>query len=98
MGMDAGPGKDEIKAIAEGSTTANWSSAERLLIGATDELHGDAFVGDTTYAELEKHFSENQILDMVFTVGPYNMVSMALNTAGVQLDDGIPEYKSFLGK
>lgn len=98
MGMDAGLGEDEIKAIAEGSTAANWSSAERVLISATDELHGDAFVGDTTYAELEKHFSENQILDMVFTVGQYNMVSMALNTAGVQLDDGIPEYKSFLGK
>lgn len=98
MGMDAGLGEDEIKAIAEGSTAANWSSAERALISATDELRGDAFVGDTTYAELEKHFSENQILDMVFTVGQYNMVSMALNTAGVQLDDGIPEYKSFLGK
>ena len=27
-------------------------------------------------------------MDLVFTVGQYNLVSMALNTLGVQLEDG----------
>ena len=98
MGQEAGLSDDEIKAIADGADTGNWSAAEKALINATNELHGDAFVSDATFAELQSHFSEEQILDIVFTVGQYNMVSMALNTAGVQLDDGIPEYKSFLGK
>ena len=31
-------------------------------------------------------------MDVVFTVGQYNMVSMALNTLGVQLDDGVGGY------
>ena len=30
-------------------------------------------------------------MDVVFTVGQYNMLAMALNTLGVQLDDGLPE-------
>jgi hypothetical protein len=28
----------------------------------------------------------------VFTVGQYTLVSMALNTLGVQLDEGIPGF------
>ena len=28
-------------------------------------------------------------MDLVFTVGQYNLVSMALNSFGVQLDEGI---------
>ena len=98
IGRDAGLNDGEIKAIAEGDSAPNWSDAERTLIKATNELHADAFINDATFAELQKHFDEKQILDVIFAVGQYNMVSMALNTTGVQLDEGIPEYQSFVGK
>jgi hypothetical protein len=32
------------------------------------------------------------MMDLVFTVGQYNMVSMALNSFGVQLDDYIEGF------
>ena len=98
IGRDAGLNDGEIKAIAEGDSAPNWSEAERALIKATDELHADAFIGDATFAELQEYFDEKQILDIIFAVGQYNMVSMALNTTGVQLDEGIPEYQSFVSK
>lgn len=98
IGRDAGLNDNEIKAIAEGANASNWSAAEQALIKATDELHADAFIGDATFTELQQYFDEKQVLDVVFTVGQYNMVSMALNTTGVQLDEGIPEYTAFLGK
>ncbi|PCJ34350.1 MAG: carboxymuconolactone decarboxylase [Cellvibrionales bacterium] len=96
IGRDAGLNDGEIKAIAVGADAHNWSEAEQVLIKATDELHADAFISDASFAELQKHFDEQQILDIVFAVGQYNMVSMALNTTGVQLDEGFPEYKSFV--
>ena len=98
IGRDAGLNDGEIKAIAEGDSAPNWSEAERALIKATDELHADAFIGDATFGELQEYFDEKQILDIIFAVGQYNMVSMALNTTGVQLDEGIPEYQSFVSK
>jgi len=33
-----------------------------------------------------------QLMDVVFTVGQYNLVSMALNTLGVQQDEGLPGF------
>ena len=36
---------------------------------------------------LAKHYSEEQLMSLMFTVGQYNLVSMALNSFGVQLDE-----------
>ena len=35
-------------------------------------------------------FDEQQLLDVIFTVGNYHVVSFALNSCGVQLDEGVP--------
>ena len=96
IGRDAGLNDGEMKAIAVGADAPNWSEAEQALLKATDELHADAFIGNATFAELTEHFEEKQIFDVIFAVGQYNMVSMALNSTGVQLDEGIPEYKAFV--
>ena len=44
---------------------------------------------DATYAALAERYDEQQLLDLVFTVGQYHLVSMALNTMRVQRDDGV---------
>ena len=60
---------------------------------ATDELHSDAFISDTTWSDLKKSYSDDQMMDLVFTIGNYNLVSMALNTLGVQLEDEIKDIQ-----
>ena len=82
----SGVDDDEIERIADGPDAPGWSERERALLRATDELHGDAFIGDETWAELTAHFGTEQILDLIFAVGQYQLVSMALNTLGVQPD------------
>ena len=37
-----------------------------------------------------KKYSTEQLMDAVFTVGQYNLVSWALNSFGVPLDDFLP--------
>ena len=32
------------------------------------------------------------MIDLIMTVGAYDMVAMALNSLGVQLDEGIPGF------
>ena len=81
---------EEIARIAEGPDAAGWSPIEGALLRATDELHRDQRVGDATWAELSAHYDVKQLLDLVFAVGQYTLVSMALNTLGVQRDPGVP--------
>ncbi len=83
---------DEIRSIKVGPDAKGWSDADRLLLKATDELHADAHVSDATWKGLAKHFDTRQLMDIVFTVGQYNLVSMALNSFGVQADPGLPGF------
>ena len=49
-------------------------------------LHAYAFMSDATWKGLSKYYNTQQMMDIVFAIGQYNLVSMALNTLGVQLD------------
>jgi len=76
----------EIECIADGPDAPGWSEADRALLRAVDELHADAFIGDATWQALTAHFTTQQVLDLIFAVGQYQLVSMALNSLGVQPD------------
>jgi alkylhydroperoxidase family enzyme len=79
---------EEIERVALGPDAPGWSDAERALLRACDELRADSFVGDATWAALSERYDTRQLLDLIFTVGQYTLVSMALNTLGVQLEEG----------
>jgi alkylhydroperoxidase family enzyme len=89
VGKRAGLTDEEIERTKIGADASGWSECERLILRATDELHEDAFIGNATWAGLTKHHNTQQLIDLVFTVGQYTMVSMALNTFGVQLEDNV---------
>jgi alkylhydroperoxidase family enzyme len=80
----------EIEATKAAIDAHPWSTKDAALIRAADELHDDARISDPTWATLTAELSTEQVMDVVFAVGQYNLVSMFLNTAGVQLDEGVP--------
>lgn len=93
IGKRAGLTDAQIKGIAEGPESDALDDRDRLLIRAADELHADQFVSDTTWQSLQAHFETQQLMDIVFTVGQYHLVSMALNSFGVQLDPGLEGFE-----
>jgi len=92
IGKESGLTVEEIDRIKAGPNARGWSEADKLLLQATDELRKDAFITDATWNGLSQHFDTKQLMDVVFAVGQYNLVSMALNTLGVQLDDGLEGF------
>lgn len=92
IARDAGMSDEEIRSCKTGPDTPGLSELDRLLLNATDELHADAHVSDATWAGLSEHYNTQQMMDLVFTVGQYNLVSMALNSFGVQPDEGLPGW------
>lgn len=93
IGRVAGLTDDEIRRIQAGPADPAWSDLDRALLAATDELHADSFVTDTTWEALAAHLTTEQMMDVVFAVGQYNLVSMALNSFGVQPEDGVPGWQ-----
>ncbi len=92
IGRRSGITDDEIRRIAVGPQAEGWSEHDRLLLTATDELHADARIADATWTALAQTYSMQQMMDLVFTVGQYNLVSMALRSFGVELDDGLEPF------
>ena len=92
IGKQAGLSDEEILRITKGSNAKGWDAFDTALIQATDELHKDAFISDKTWRTLSCRYNEKQILDLIFTVGEYSLVSMALNSCGIQRDPGVPGF------
>ena len=92
IGRQAGLTVDEVERLTLGSAAAGWSDGDRLLLQATEELVAEHFIGDSTWSGLTTIWNEQQMMDIVFTVGQYTLVSMALNSFGVQLEDATERF------
>jgi alkylhydroperoxidase family enzyme len=78
---------DLVERIKEGPDAAGWDDHEAALLRAADELHAASFITDDTWAALAQLYSTEQLMDVVFCVGQYVLVSMAVKTFGIQLED-----------
>ena len=92
IGKQVGLSAEEIRLGAAGPDASGWDSFESALLRAVDELHADAFIGDSTWKGLAERYNTEQLLDLIFTAGQYTLVSMALNCCGVQLEDGFERF------
>ncbi|HXY99137.1 MAG TPA: carboxymuconolactone decarboxylase family protein [Stellaceae bacterium] len=88
----AGLGADEIERVAAGPAAAGWTEEEALLLRAADELWEEACLSEESWAALSRRLSETQLMDLVFTVGAYAMLAMALNSFGVQRESGLEGF------
>lgn len=89
---EAGLTDVEIARIKAGPDAPGWTPFEAALLRATDELHHDSCIGDATWNTLAERYDDLQMMDVVFAVGQYHLVSMALNSFGVQLDAGVKGF------
>jgi AhpD family alkylhydroperoxidase len=92
QGSDAGLTPEEIARVAQGPDTPGWSPLESAILRAVDEVVGDACVSDETWSVLAGELDTQQLMDLLFTAGCYEVVAMFFNSAGVQIDDDLNGY------
>jgi 4-carboxymuconolactone decarboxylase len=78
---------DEIANIAVGPSAVGWAAHEVALLRAADELHSTTNIGAETWAELAAYYQPAALVEIIFVVGQYTMLSMLANAAGVVDDD-----------
>jgi alkylhydroperoxidase family enzyme len=94
IARDAGVDDGEIARIAEGPDAPGWSPLEQAMLRAVDELLADATITDPTWKALAGELDERQLMDLVFTVGAYEVLAMALRAFGTPLDDDLDGPKA----
>jgi hypothetical protein len=62
------------------------------MLRAVDDLVADALVTDETWSALAEELDSPQLMDLVFTVGCYDLIAMFFKSAGVQVDDDLTRY------
>jgi 4-carboxymuconolactone decarboxylase len=89
LGARAGLTQAELERVQLGPDAPGWDAVDADLMRAVDELCADACIREATYARLAAHFDARQLLDLVFTVGCYEVLAMAFKSFAVALEPGV---------
>jgi 4-carboxymuconolactone decarboxylase len=89
IGRREGISDEEVARIGAGPDAPGWSDHEAAVLRAADELHDSSKISDATWATLTRTYDQHQCMDLVFVIGQYHLVSFALNSFGVERDDGL---------
>jgi 4-carboxymuconolactone decarboxylase len=92
VGRRAGMTDAEVDSITRGPGSGQGPLWDALL-QATDDLHARDRVSDEAWAVLAQAFTPRQLLETLIAVGGYRSTSLLLNSAGVQLDDDMADFR-----
>jgi alkylhydroperoxidase family enzyme len=77
----AGLTSAEIEQIRVGEST---DAVDRLVVRAVDELAERHAITDETWTALGAHLDDDQRLDLIFTVGGYQLLALVVNTLDIR--------------
>ena len=79
---------EDIEAVKEGPGSEYWQGLDQLILQAVDDIQADSEISAASWQGLKEHYSDQQMLDLLFTIGQYTMVCIALKSMNVQLEEG----------
>jgi len=94
LAVDAGLSSEEVSRIIAGPHANGWSALDAALLQAADELIGDGVISGDTWTALAAHLDTEQLIDVVFTIGAYEILAFAFRSFGVELDDDLQQVRS----
>lgn len=85
---EVGIPEEKIRAIPAWPVFTDWTPAERAVLAWTDEVVGaDGRTTDATFTELRAHLSDEQILELTYIIGLYEMHAIMSRALRLEFDD-----------
>jgi alkylhydroperoxidase family enzyme len=78
----------DIVAVQQAPAPSHLDELECLVLQAADDVKAHAEISGATWERLKVHYSDQQMLDLIFTIGQYTMVCIALKSIRVPLEEG----------
>lgn len=82
LGLNAG----HIEAIRTGADDPVWSPLEAQVIRATDQLKAVGQIDDATWDALSAELSRQDLLELLFFIGTYTLLSWVFNAIGLEVE------------
>jgi alkylhydroperoxidase family enzyme len=73
----------QVAAIADWRSSNLFSDRQRALLDYTDAMTREIDVADPVFAELRRHFSERQTVELTMLISAYNMLTRFLKALKV---------------
>jgi 4-carboxymuconolactone decarboxylase len=89
--LDEGLTPAQIDALARWTAADLFSPKQRALLAYVDAMTRDIAVPDAIFAELRRHYSERQTVELTMLIGAYNMHTRVLQA--LQIDPEPPVAK-----
>lgn len=89
LAADVGISEEDVARVRLGPDAPGWSPMDAALLRAADELVQSGRIADTTWSTLAADLETKQLMDVVFTVGAYEALAMALRTFDTEVDDDL---------
>jgi len=71
---------------------AGWSEDEQVLLAVCDELDATRTLSDALWARFSRHFTPEQILEIIALVGFYRTVSLHANALRLPLEPNTARF------
>lgn len=79
--------EEEIERIAsQGSAAPEWSDHDRAVLRAAEELRGNAYISDETWATLSRTLDSAQLFELVILIGQFTLVAYFQNSLRLPLE------------
>ena len=91
MARKAQVSEEKIAALAGWRESKAFDSRERAALALTEAVMA-CDVTDAVHAEVKKHFSDAEFIELSLTAGFYAMVSRMLDAMRVELDEDVREH------
>jgi alkylhydroperoxidase family enzyme len=86
LGRSVGLTEDELRSMDNAEVCKTFSEADLCVIEYSEQLTMNNIVSDEMYARLDKHFSQEQIVELSMTVGLSAMVNRVHATFKTDVD------------
>lgn len=87
-GREAGLTDEEIERVRAGAHHLAWSEAEIALLLCADEMFHHTELHSRTLDLMAAHYSKEQLLDTIYTIGVYITLGTILKSFSVPLETG----------
>lgn len=95
--MTCGLSPDMYDPIKVGADDPYFTEFEKAVVRATDELVADRKIGDANWNALMKEWSNQQMLDFMFTVGCYVAIAGVMRSTGAERQQDLLELAEKYG-